>query len=96
MNIRSLIQIAVVVGTIAIGTGKLPKILQKVRRAQIVLIQESRTETWGKAMLLPVFKQVLNYKQAGTSFVHQKVLAKSAGPFCVVRVEVLLQIFEEY
>ena len=57
MNIRSLIQIAVVVGTIAIGTGQLPKILQKVRSAQIVLIQESRTETWGKAMLLPVSKK---------------------------------------
>ena len=56
MNIQSLIQIAVVVGTIAIGTGQLPKILQKIRSAQIVLIQESRTETWGKAMLLPVFK----------------------------------------
>jgi len=56
MNIRSLIQIAVVLGTIAIGTGQLPHILQKVRKAQLELIRDSRTATWGKAMLLPISK----------------------------------------
>ncbi len=50
---RNLIQIVVVLGTIAAGTGQLPKVLTQLRKAQVQLIRESRTETWGKAMLLP-------------------------------------------
>jgi hypothetical protein len=46
MGITSLIQIAVTLAILAISTGKLPFILKEVRKAQLVLLEESKASRW--------------------------------------------------
>jgi len=52
MGIRKLIQVAAVLAVLATSTGQLPRILDKVRVAQLHLIQDSQASKWGHAMLL--------------------------------------------
>jgi len=46
MGIKSLAQIAVTVAILAVSTGKLPLILKEVRKAQLVLLEESKASRW--------------------------------------------------
>ena len=48
MGIKSLIHIAVTLAILAVSTGKLPLILIEVRKAQIVLLEESKASRWGR------------------------------------------------
>jgi len=52
MGIEKLTSLAIVLALAAVGTGRLPKILRTVQTAQIQLLKESRTHTWGRLMLL--------------------------------------------
>lgn len=56
MGIKQLIQVAALFATLAVSSGHLPRILHAVRIAQLQLIKESQTSSWGRAMLLPVSK----------------------------------------
>lgn len=49
----SLIKIAVVLAFAAVSSGNLPKILNQVRKAQFLLIMESKASKWPKVMTLP-------------------------------------------
>ena len=57
MGIKSLIQIAVTLAILAVSTGKLPPILKEVRKAQLVLLEESKASRWGQAYLPGAFLQ---------------------------------------
>ncbi len=46
MGIKSLIQTAVTLAILAVATGKLPLILKEVRKAQLVLLEESKASRW--------------------------------------------------
>ena len=48
-----LIAIAATLAVLTVTTGQLPKVLHKVRVAQLHLIKESQSDNWGQAMLLP-------------------------------------------
>ncbi len=48
-----LIAIAATLVVLAVGSGQLPKVLNKLRVAQLHLIKDSQSSTWGQAMLLP-------------------------------------------
>ena len=52
MDIKALIQVAGFLATIAVSTHQLPRILQTIRLAQLHLIKESQSSSWGKAMPL--------------------------------------------
>jgi hypothetical protein len=47
---NSLISLAVILAFLAVGSGKLPRILTLVRKAQIQLIKESQASKWPKAL----------------------------------------------
>jgi len=47
MGIKSLVQVAVTLAILAVSTGKLPLILKEVRKAQLVLLEESKASRWG-------------------------------------------------
>ena len=51
MGIKSLVQVAVTLAILAVSTGKLPLILKEVRKAQIVLLEESKASRWGQVWL---------------------------------------------
>lgn len=46
MGIKSLVQVAVTLAILAVSTGKLPLILKEVRKAQLVLLEESKASRW--------------------------------------------------
>ena len=46
---NDLIKVAVVLAMAAVSTHKLPTVLKTVRKAQIQVLRESRTSSWGKA-----------------------------------------------
>lgn len=48
MGIKSLIQMAITLAILAASTGKLPLILKEVRKAQLVLLEESKASRWGR------------------------------------------------
>lgn len=48
-----LISMAVTLAFLAASTGQLPKIIRKVKLAQLYLIKESQASKWPKAMTLP-------------------------------------------
>jgi hypothetical protein len=50
---NNLIKIAVALAFFAVASGNLPRILFKVRKAQLQLIQDSKASKWPKAMTLP-------------------------------------------
>lgn len=49
---NNLIKIAVALAFLAVASGNLPKILFEVRKAQLQLIQDSKSSKWPKAMIL--------------------------------------------
>jgi len=51
MGITKLIQIATILAIMAVSSGKLPQILNTVRKAQIILIQDSKASNWGGMLL---------------------------------------------
>jgi hypothetical protein len=46
MGIASLVKMSVTLAIIAATTGKLPKILEEVRKAQFELLKRSRASIW--------------------------------------------------
>jgi hypothetical protein len=46
MGIKSLVQVAVTLAILAVSTSKLPLILKEVRKAQLVLLDESKASRW--------------------------------------------------
>lgn len=50
---KNLIRLATILAFAAVASGNLPFILKKVRKAQIILIQDSKASNWPKAMTLP-------------------------------------------
>lgn len=48
-----LIAIAATLAVLTVSSGQLPKVLHKVRVAQLHLIKDSQASKWGQAMLLP-------------------------------------------
>jgi len=40
-------QMAVTLAILAVATGNLPRILKEVRKAQLVLLEESKASRWG-------------------------------------------------
>ena len=56
MGISKLITIASMLAVLAVSTGQLPRIIKAVRIAQLHLIKDSQSSSWGRAMLLPVTK----------------------------------------
>jgi hypothetical protein len=54
MGIKSLIQMAVTLAILAASTGKLPFILKEVRKAQLVLLVESKASRWGRVATEPL------------------------------------------
>jgi hypothetical protein len=52
MGIDKIIEIAVALTLIASATGKLPQVIREVQMAQIRLLSQSQTNTWGKLMII--------------------------------------------
>jgi hypothetical protein len=52
MGIDKIIEIAVALTLIASATGKLPQVIRKVQMAEFRLLQESKTDTWGKLLII--------------------------------------------
>lgn len=50
---NSLIKIAVVLAFAAVASGNLPAVINKIRKAQFQLNQESKASNWPRAMTLP-------------------------------------------
>ena len=53
MGIKSLIKMAVTLAILAVATGNLPLILKEVRKAQLVLLEESKASRWGRVATEP-------------------------------------------
>jgi hypothetical protein len=51
MGIKSIVQVAVTLAILAVSTGKLPLILKEVRKAQFVLLEESKALRWQRKLL---------------------------------------------
>jgi len=52
MGIDNIMKIAVTLALIASATGQLPKIIRKVQIAEFHLLEQSKTNTWGKLMII--------------------------------------------
>jgi hypothetical protein len=52
-QMSNLIKIAVALAIFSVASGQLPKVLYKLRVAQLQLLKESQASNWGQAMLLP-------------------------------------------
>lgn len=50
MGIEKLVPLALVLAVAAAYTGQLPKIINAVRRAQLILIQEYKASKWGNTL----------------------------------------------
>jgi hypothetical protein len=60
MNIEKLAPFALALALLASSAGQLPKVINTVRRAEFLLIQDSKASTWMKAPMLNPFKRPLN------------------------------------
>jgi hypothetical protein len=58
MGFKSLVQVEVTLAILAVSTGKLPLILKEVRKAQLVLLEESKASRWGQVLLPPSAKKI--------------------------------------
>ena len=56
MDISKLIKMASVLALLSISSGRLPKILNQVKIAQLKLLKESQASKWGMPMLPPTRK----------------------------------------
>jgi hypothetical protein len=52
MGIDKIIEIAVALALVASATGQLPKVIRRVQLAEVKLLQESNTSSWGKLMII--------------------------------------------
>ena len=53
MGIEKLVSISVTLAVLVVFTGQLPRVLKRVRVAQLQLIKESQASKWGSPMLPP-------------------------------------------
>jgi len=56
MGINNAIKVVAILTLIAAGTGKLPRLVRAVQIAQLKLLKQSQSASWGKAILLPPSK----------------------------------------
>lgn len=56
MGINRAIEAAAILAILAAGTGQLPKVVRAVQIAQLHLLKQSQSSSWGRAMLLPPAK----------------------------------------
>lgn len=56
MGFNKLFQIAAALAALAVVSGQLPLILGKVQVAQLHLLKDSQSSSWGQLYLLPVKK----------------------------------------
>lgn len=56
MGINDAIKVAAILTLIAAGTGQLPRAVRAIQIAQLHLLKQSQSHTWGKALLLPPAK----------------------------------------
>jgi hypothetical protein len=54
--LSKLIEAALVVVLMATAAGQLPRLIQKVRVAQLQILKDSQSSKWGRPMLLPIRK----------------------------------------
>jgi hypothetical protein len=52
MGIDKIIEIAVALTILAAATGQLPKVIRKVQMAEFRLLEQSKTKTWGKLLII--------------------------------------------
>jgi len=52
MGIDKIIEIAVALTIIASATGQLPKVIREVQMAEFRLLEQSKTKTWGKLLVI--------------------------------------------
>lgn len=52
MGIDKIIEIAVALALVASATGQLPKVIRQVQLAEVKLLQESKTSSWGTLMII--------------------------------------------
>lgn len=55
-GLNKAIQAAAVLAILAASTGQLPKIVRAVQIAQLHLLKQSQSSSWGRALLLPPAK----------------------------------------
>lgn len=53
MGISKIVDVAVTLAILGAMTGNLPWMIKKVRKAQIQLIHESKSSSWGKVWIPP-------------------------------------------
>lgn len=53
MGINRAIEVAAILAILAASTGQLPRLMKTVQIAQLKLLKQSQSASWGKAMLLP-------------------------------------------
>ncbi len=56
MGINRAIEAAAILAILAATTGRLPKIVRAVQTAQLHLLKDSQSSSWGRALLLPPAK----------------------------------------
>lgn len=53
MGLEKVISIVAALAIWAASTGQLPKMIREVQIAQLKLLKESQSKSWGSALLLP-------------------------------------------
>lgn len=53
MGISNLIKIASILALLSVSSGRLPKIFNQIKIAQLKLLKDSQASKWGIPMLLP-------------------------------------------
>lgn len=56
MGLNKIIEAAAILAILAVGTGQLPRIIRTVQVAQLHLLKQSQSSSWGQALLLPPSK----------------------------------------
>jgi hypothetical protein len=54
MGINKAIQVAAIIAILLAATGQLPRAVKAVQIAQLRLLKESQSASWGKALVLPM------------------------------------------
>ena len=72
---NSLIKIAVVLAFAAVASGNLPAVINKIRKAQFQLNQESKASNWPRAMTLPS-------RQFTVTRFQRQLSGTVSNPFC--------------
>lgn len=56
MGLNKMIEAIAILAILAASTGQLPRIIRSVQIAQLQLLKQSQSSSWGHALLLPPSK----------------------------------------